>query len=214
MQNLLANATIDQLRDEQFLIDAIRQWGIINDPAIDFGKVNEPFRTANGMFQQPEQLAPALIFLSHKKITSYIEVGTFTGATFAFVCSYLSRFNPYLTGTAIDKDHYFDPEMREIAERVCLFQFIKGTSSDIADAECDLCLLDADHKLASIKKDYIEVGKHAKICMIHDINDEGTVKERDGSGTVEFWKSIKKPKDKEFVNHPEGKNIMGIGITL
>lgn len=210
--NSVLNSTIEHLRDEELLIDLIRQWGLICDPAIDFGQVNEPFRTGNGMFQQPEQLAPALIFLSHKDINSYAEIGTFTGATFAFICSYLSKFNPNMKAIAIDKDNPIHPDMMRLAMEACPVEFRFGTSADVAGREFDLCMIDADHRYTSVKEDYYNVGRLAKYCFFHDIIDEGTVKDRDDSGTVKFWNEVKTKNSYEFISHPENKKVMGIGI--
>lgn len=206
---MIKNSSIDQLRDEDNLTRIIQSWGLINDQAINFGYDNcrQPF----GIFQQPEQLAPALIYLSYKGIKEYLEVGTFVGSSTTFISIYLSRFNKLHT-LAIDLLNRYDDNLLRLANQYAYVEFHQGTSSDIKNYPCDLCFIDADHKYESVKQDYENVGKTAEICMFHDINDEGTVKDRDGSGTVKFWNEIKRPESIEFTKHPLGLNVMGIGI--
>lgn len=207
--DLLINSTKEQLRDKDHLIKIIKIWGIIDDPVINFGY--NDCRSQNGLFQQPEQLAPALIYLSKKKIKRYLEIGTFIGSSATFISIYLSRFNE-LSTLAVDRDNNYDQNLLNLANKYSKVEFLKGTSDDIKGYKSDLCFIDADHKYQSVKNDYQNIGGTAKICMFHDINDEGTVKDRDGSGTVRFWNEIKKPEYLEFKDHPLGLNVMGIGI--
>lgn len=207
--DLLINSTKEQLRDKDHLINIIKTWGLIDDPVINFGY--NDCRSQSGLFQQPEQLAPALIYLSDKNIHKYLEIGTFIGSSPTFISIYLSRFNDLHT-LAVDRDNDYDQNLLTLANKYSKVEFLKGTSDDIKGYESDLCLIDADHKYDSVKNDWQNIGKTAKICMFHDINDEGTVKDRDGSGTVRFWNEIKKPEYLEFKDHPLGLNVMGIGI--
>lgn len=207
--NLLTISTKDQLRDEGYLINIIKVWGLIDDPVINFGYDN--CRSDTGLFQQPEQLAPALIYLSKKKIKKYLEVGTFIGSSPTFISIYLSRFNDLHT-LAVDRDYQYHQVLLDLANKYSKVEFLKGTSDDIKGYKSDLCFIDADHKYDSVKNDYHNIGKTAKICMFHDINDEGTVKDRDGSGTVKFWNEVKKSNSVEFKDHPLSLNVMGIGI--
>lgn len=207
--DLLINSTKEQLRDKDHLIKIIKIWGIIDDPVINFGY--NDCRSQNGLFQQPEQLALALIYLSKKKIKRYLEIGTFIGSSPTFISIYLSRFNE-LSTLAVDRDNNYDQNLLNLANKYSKVEFLKGTSDDIKGYKSDLCFIDADHKYQSVKNDYQNIGGTAKICMFHDINDEGTVKDRDGSGTVRFWNEIKKPEYLEFKDHPLGLNVMGIGI--
>lgn len=206
---MIKNSSVDQLRDEAYLINIIKTWGVINDQVINFG--SDEYRSPFGLFQQPEQLAPALIYLSTKGIKKYLEIGTFIGSSTTFISIYFSRFNKLHT-LAIDLNHNYEEELLRLANQFALVEFHRGTSDDIKGYMSDLCLIDADHKYESVKQDYENVGKTAEICMFHDINDEGTVKDRDGSGTVKFWNEIKRPESIEFTKHPLGLNVMGIGI--
>jgi hypothetical protein len=206
---LIINSTLEELRNEEYLIKIIKLWGIIDDPVINFGY--DDCRSNIGLFQQPEQLAPALIYLSKKKIKNYLEIGTFIGSSPTFISIYLSRFNKLHT-LAVDRDNQYNGTLLELANKFSKVEFLNGTSNDIKEYKSDLCFIDADHKYESVKTDWHNVGKTAKICMFHDINDEGTVKDRDGSGTVKFWNEIKTLKCLEFKQHPLGLNVMGIGI--
>lgn len=206
---MIKESTLEQLRDETHLINIIKRWGVINDQVINFGY--DECRSPLGLFQQPEQLAPALIYLSKKGIKKYLEIGTFIGSSPTFISIYLSRFNDLHT-LAIDINHQYNESLFALANQFSKVEFHLATSNDIKGYESDLCFIDADHKYESVKQDYENVGKTAKICMFHDINDEGTVKDRDGSGTVKFWNEIKKSNSVEFKDHPLSLNVMGIGI--
>lgn len=206
---LIKNSSPEQLRDEEYLIKIIKLWGIIDDPVINFGY--NDCRSNIGLFQQPEQLAPALIYLSKKKIKKYLEIGTFIDSSPTFISIYLSKFNNLQT-LAVDRDNNYNQTLLELANKFAKVDFLNGISDDIKGYKSDLCFIDADRKYESVKNDWQNVGKTAKICMFHDINDEGTVKDRDGGGTVRFWNEIKKPEYLEFKDHPLGLNVMGIGI--
>jgi hypothetical protein len=205
-------ATKEELLSEEYLINLIRQWGIHDDDVINFGDINNPYRSDIGMLQQPEQLSPALIYLSTLDIKKYLEIGTFIGSTCSFIGLYLSRFNPEVSVTAVDRDRDFNPDLFSLCNKHFNLDYIKGTSDDIEEQMFDLCFLDADHKYNSVKKDFNNVKKYTKYLMLHDIIDEGTVKERDDSGTIKFWNEIKNKNCKEFTAHPENLKVMGIGI--
>lgn len=211
--NTILTTDIKNLKDETFLVDLIRQWGVHNDPVIDFGQVNHPYRSDFGVLQQPEQLAPALIFLSDKKINSYCEVGIFSGSNLVFVSAYLLRFNPKLKPTGVDTGRHLD--QRVFNDLPFKVEFILGTSDKVKGRRFDLVFIDADHTYKWVEKDYNNVGKYAKICMMHDIQDEYVVKERDNAGSKKFWEEMKTTKEKvEFLAHPDGLKVLGIGVLL
>lgn len=189
--------------------DLIRAWGLHDDPVIDFGAINEPYRTHLGMLQQPEQLAKALIYLSDFKIKTYLEVGTFWGSTCTFISLYLAKFNPDLKVLGIDNFHDFNQSLLELSGRI---EFRKCTTNDLKGQSFDLCFIDADHSYKGVSTDYENVGKYAKICMFHDIQDEFVVKDRDKAGSKKHWNEIRNGKEVEFLEHPDGKKAMGIGI--
>jgi len=206
---------IENLKNEDFVIGLIRQWGIHNDPVIDFGAVNQDYRSGFGVLQQPEQLAPALIFLSNQKINSYCEVGVFSGSNLILTTAYLSRFNPCIKATGVDTGRHLDP--RVFDSLPFEVEFILGTSDKVKGRRFDLVFIDADHTYKWVKKDYGNVGKYAKICMMHDIQDEFVGQDVDNAGSKKFWEEIKKRTKKktvEFLAHPDGLKALGIGIIL
>lgn len=208
----ILEAPTGQLSFPNYVISLIREWGLHDDTVIDFGEKNEKYRTNLGMLQCPEQLAPALIYLKNFKIKSFMEVGSFTGSTHAFICLYLSRFG--LTDSiTVDLNMDFDPGIQDILRPVLSHRHVKGTSHSVKGVESDLCFIDADHSYEGVRLDYTNVGRYSKICMFHDIIDNYVLKERWDCGTKQFWNEIKLTKfHKEFTAHADKKEIMGIGV--
>jgi hypothetical protein len=55
-----------------------------------------------GIWQLPNQLAPALLLLSQFKIQSYVEVGCGAGGTFMFITEFLRKTNSLQGATCVD----------------------------------------------------------------------------------------------------------------
>ena len=74
----------------------------------------------------------------------------------------------------------------------------------------DLCFIDGDHSYEWVKKDFDNVGKSAKYCMFHDIQDLWI----ENNGAKRLWNEVKSTGDKEFLYQPEGEEYFGIGIKI
>jgi Methyltransferase domain len=244
-------STTDQLVDLKYVESLIQKFGLYWDNRNIYGPPYNHWMNLSihgGMYQQPRQIAQAMIYLHDKEIKSYLEIGAFYGYTFAFVTAYLSKFG-LERAIAFDSNKYFD--MYEQVEKnipSVIMDYIarhgpiernghKGWIKILEGNQYDLVFIDGNHAYSAVKEDYENVGKYAKICMIHDINDMYIEDECEGGGPVQFWKELKydqliKSKlghsfggstgechyvmedreIKEFTYHPEQKRVMGIGI--
>lgn len=208
--NLIRSLEPDQLRSQSIVENLIRvvgivQWGNLGDD--DKWKNKSP--ETPGIYQTPGQLAPALVYLSQFKITSYAEIGMFHGANFVFVAEYLRRFNPRIECLGIDPTDYIHPEIEELIAREGWMAYEKKTSDDFKGKPFDLVFIDGDHTNGWPARDWNNLGKPAGICMIHDIQ-EPTCPE-----CIELWESVKNTKGKiavEFTANCAAVPQQGNGI--
>lgn len=195
------------------LWEMIQEVGLHNDPVVTehYGSTNQHLLRHKGMLQEPHQLRDALQYLGTKKISTYFEVGTFYGSATLVIYSYLKYLNPKLTGISIDivdRGWEFLPYAKSIG-----LDILVGTSDEFKGHRSDICFIDGNHTYEWVKKDYENIGRFAKYCMFHDIQDSG-VRETDEYGTIRFWNEIKTKKDKEFLYHPDGLQCFGIGVKV
>ena len=215
VRNLIRCLSIESLRNPEVVANLTRAFGIVQWGPVSFGK-DEIFKNPTvdmaGIYQTPDQIAEMLVYLSGFKINSFIEVGVFQGGNFFFMSEYLKRFNPNIKCTGIDPTgaQHMNGEIRDIIETDLFLSFKTITSDQVAGMEFDLAFLDGDHSAAWIKKDWDNVGRHAKICAIHDI--QGPV----CPDVVKFWKALKKDnEDKttmEFLKSTTDQPTKGIGV--
>jgi cephalosporin hydroxylase len=214
VQNLIRLLPLETLKDEEIVLNLIRAFGIVQWGTPVFGEDEQWKNTSGdmaGIYQTPGQLAKALIYLSQFKIQSYCEVGVFQGGNFLFVSEYLKRFNPDIQCTGVDPSDYLNPEIRSMIEQSGFMKFFAGTSETIGNENSfDLVFLDGDHSDEWITKDYNNLGKQAKICMMHDIQETSC------PDVVAFWErlksTVKKKIVKEFLEHKASVPLQGIGI--
>ncbi|HUO62258.1 MAG TPA: hypothetical protein VMT97_01040, partial [Terriglobales bacterium] len=88
-------ASPEELRDVDGLTRLVGAAGLARDPR-GLYNVDEVYcnRIPRGLWQISRQFARFLVFLSRRDVGTVLEVGTFTGYTFAVVMTYASRFNP------------------------------------------------------------------------------------------------------------------------
>lgn len=210
--NLIHCLEIESLRNPEVVANLIRAFGLVCWGPPVFGE-DEQFKNhateMAGIYQTPDQLSKALVYLSSFKINTYLEIGVFQGGNFLFVSEYLKRFNPEIKCLGIDPTNYLNPEIRELTELSEWMRLASVTSDKLAGRKFDLVFIDGDHSAEWVKKDYESVGKEAKICMLHDIQ-EGAC-----PAVMEFWAALKnntKKTVKEFIDSPTGAPMQGIGM--
>jgi hypothetical protein len=208
VRSLIQNLSVEDLAKPQVVADLIRAFGIVQwGPAVfgDEERFKNQFTEMAGIYQTPPQMAAALVYLSKFKIETYCEIGVFQGGNFIFVTEYLKRFNPELQGVALDPTDFLNPQIKQIIDTEPHLSFLANTSKRIEGWKFDLCMIDGDHSEFWVNEDWNNLGKFAKICMIHDINENSCPAVR------MFWNSIKKGQWAEFVSPLP---LQGIGIIV
>lgn len=175
----------------------------------------------NGLWQTPMQLAAFLIALREVgPVETYLEVGTMSGYTVTVAAAYLSRFGLRRVDTYDVAD--LCPEgVRDIWARLGLpitrhvFQDPGKEMDGVLLPEYDLAFIDGDHSSDGVIQDYVRLRDRSRMLAFHDINDHFC----DAVGRA--WQLIKAAhssrelafQPREFVGHPNGFNLMGIGLV-
>lgn len=210
VQNLIKCLDFGSLRNAEVVANLIRAFGIVQWGPDVFGGdeiFKNRFGDMAGIYQTPNQIAKALVYLSEFEINSYLEVGVFQGGNFIFVSEYLQRFNPNIQCLGIDPTGYLNDEIGIIIDRESWMSFNKtSTSDDLKGKKFDLVFIDGEHTGEWVRKDWENVGCHAKICMIHDIQETTC------PDIIKFWATVKTEKSIEFLDHTSPVPLQGIGI--
>ena len=77
----------------------------------------------------------------------------------------------------------------------------------------DLVLIDGDHSFEWAWADYVNVGRNARVCAFHDVNN-APYREMHLGGVCALWEKVKQSEGgdfREFFEHPS-REIMGIGV--
>lgn len=211
----IENTETEKLADGAFLEAKIRQIGLRHDGRGLYGDDGRDMNfLAPGLWQIPGQLAGAMALLARHRIASFLEVGTADGFTFSFMAACLLRLNPGLKATTIDINP--NPASSSRIAFAAPVEFVVGKTSDaFAERVFDLVFIDGNHSYEWVVRDYQNVGRQARVCMFHDINDQLC-----GEQSVpRFWKELKVAESgradfHEFLFHSSSDKVMGIGIRI
>lgn len=213
VQNLIRRLDEKSLKNSEVVAYLVRAFGIVQwGPAV-FGD-DEKFKNSSldmaGIYQTPDQIAKALVYLTDFKINHFLEVGTFQGGNFLFVSEYLRRFNPDIWCLTIDPTNYLNPEVQEIIDAEDWLTFTPVNSDAMSWKQFDLVFIDGDHTSEWMEKDWNNVGRRAKICMIHDIQETTC------PDIVAFWENLKMIEGRkmvEFLDYSSAIPLQGIGMV-
>ncbi|HYR57766.1 MAG TPA: class I SAM-dependent methyltransferase, partial [Chthoniobacteraceae bacterium] len=169
-----------------------------------------------GVIQLPREFARWLLLLAEYRPATYLEIGCFNGATASLAAAYLQRFNPALEAAAIDiwPGFLFFAEVRAL---IPLRYLVGKTSYDFADEKFDAVFIDGDHSFDWAWADYQNVGRAARICALHDVNN-APYRELPLGGVCGVWELLKREEAGgaelvEIFEHPS-RDIMGIGVRI
>ncbi|WP_197526315.1 class I SAM-dependent methyltransferase [Botrimarina colliarenosi] len=208
-----ANLPNEQLRDVEVIANLIRGIGLRYDARGLYGEEARYMNaTTDGLWQLPLQLANALVVLADQEIKTFLEVGTHSGFTGAVITAYLHRLQPGLQALTIDPFPSF--RNYELVRQKLPLEYRRCTTSDLMGETFDCVLIDGDHSYEAVKRDYEIVGRTARVCLFHDIDDDLS-----GHDNVpRFWRELVSGGDfdqtYEFTQSPPGKRVMGIGVGV
>lgn len=192
-------------------LDIIREFGLINDLTLptlygDERKYMLADRNELGVYQTPVQFAELLKLIETIDIRSYLEVGVFRGGTFLFMKYLIEQTNFDVWFNCIDPTDNIHPSAKKEIEPY----LIKGVVSDaLKGVRYDCVFIDGDHSYDWVKRDFENVGKYAKICILHDIAEPTC------PGVVKFWNEIKgNGVSYEFIETLGGYKHQGIGVLI
>lgn len=213
VRNLIRCLEIENLKNPDVVANLVRVFGIMPwvHPGMELSGPEVQFINPDGMAsigQTPDQIAKALVYLSGFKIDSFCEIGICYGGNFLFTSEYLRRFNSDIQCTGIDPTNYLDADIRGIVNATAWMEFISATSDAVAGRKFDFVFLDGEHSTAWLVKDYENVGKYAKFCGFHDLQDSLW------PDVAAFWATLESAKKEkvEFLDDPSGRKTHGIGI--
>ncbi|HYC02351.1 MAG TPA: class I SAM-dependent methyltransferase [Azospirillaceae bacterium] len=186
---MMLDAPAERLADRAFLLDLVRRVGIPFNDWPNFAAYQD-FQNASraGLIQVPGEYVDFLLLLRRHRIHSFCEIGTDRGGFAALTCAYLTRvcgLEEYhvvdIADVFHDRDHF--------AARLPITFHIPATSDDLAGHPFDVVFIDGDHSYDWAKRDFLNLGRHARLCCFHDI--KGHEYDHLGGGIVRFWGEIK-----------------------
>lgn len=178
-----------ELVNRAFLLDKIKAFGCTYQGWDLYSPYQQYLNASDyGPIQIPTELADFLIYCIHKKPGSFLEIGVMYGGFSVFCCAVLSKFHPDFKYTCVDIEDNFR-DWNYFSSILPLEKAIPKTSADFINSKFDVVYIDADHSYHGMKKDFVNVGRYAKICAFHDIN-AAEYDYLDG-GTRRCWNDIK-----------------------
>ncbi len=204
---MLSVKTIEQIQD------LVLRAGLYDDGRPLYAEKYRPYFSSAGIWQQPEELAAFLYHLQRYTIESFFEIGTFQGRTFQIIADFL---------TAINSNTYcctVDPVAHVQCVRDTRYNYYVGTSKDFVGRQFDLVFIDGDHSAESARADYENVGRHARLCAFHDIDDVFIARAYPDGGCPQMWQEVKTARAHtheifEFVAADKPSQNMGIGLLV
>jgi hypothetical protein len=195
------------------IVAFVLSYGIQQDHRPLYAEKYLPHCQPLGMWQQPEELAGLLHYLQNHRIASFLDIGTFNGATFKCVSDFLTQLNPNVACTTVD--------VREAYPRITdpSYTYKIGTSADFKEQVFDLVFIDGDHDYGPSQCDFEFVGQRAKFCVLHDISDEFVFGDCAGGGCTQLWRDLKLRLVSshtciEFIAADKPTQNMGIGLLI
>jgi len=216
----ILGASEEELGALEWLVEMIREVGLVPIPeaAVTYeGEEDFINGTQQGLIQLPREFARWLLLLGEVRPRSYLEIGCFNGATASLAAAYLHRLVPEARVVTCDVFPAFLFHSLA-ADLVPLGYRVGKTSYDFAQEEFDAVFIDGDHSFEWAWADYVNVGRRARLCGLHDV-ENAAYRELHLGGVCGVWDLIRREEGgagvefRDIVEHPTGE-IMGIGVRL
>jgi hypothetical protein len=213
--NVLLSAPLNKLREVDFLEHMVRMAGLFPDGRGIYGPENNEYQNQQmGAWQNPRELAEFMVYLQGFRIESYLDIGTFYGWTCSLISAVLVRFNPEIKVTAIDPQVWWStyPQIANVLP----IRYLQETSDSLVGQKFDFVFIDGNHEYSASKRDFENVGRLARICALHDANDDyirGCPYQ--AGGVTKLWDELKaQMTHREFFASQHGMKFMGIGVLV
>ena len=214
--SVILSAPIEKIKDVSFLEHMIRLAGLFPDPSNPYGPDAAYLNKVDGLWKTPTQLAEFLVYLQRYRIETCLDVGVTNGYACAIMTAVLLRLNPGLQVTAIDSDRSWD--LYATVSGLLPITYRQEGAESHASKKYDLVVLDGNHSYAAARKNFEVVGRNSKLCALHDSNDDyNRACPYMRGGMPKLWEELKAQDgqaSKEFFQHPDGRNVMGIGLLV
>ncbi|HYE48751.1 MAG TPA: class I SAM-dependent methyltransferase [Azospirillaceae bacterium] len=186
---MVLDAPPERLGERAFLMDVVRRVGIPFNDWPNLGAYQD-FHNASraGLIQVPGEYVDFLLMLRNRRIHSFCEIGTDRGGFAVLTCAYLMRACGLEEYHVVDVADVFH-DRAHFAARLPITFHIPATSDDLAGHPFDVVFIDGDHSYGWAKRDFLNLGRHARLCCFHDI--KGHEYDGMGGGIVRFWGEIK-----------------------
>ena len=208
-------APLTDLESLPWLTDVLREVGLVPIPDAEVtyeGELDHLNGSQQGLIQLPREFARWLRLAAEVRPATYLEIGCFNGATATVAAAYLQRFNPAFTATTLDVWPAF-VFYHEVRDLVPLLYVVGKTSFDFSGQVFDVVFIDGDHSFDWAWADYQNVGRTARLCGLHDVNN-APYRDLPLGGVCGAWDLIKRDEPgalTEIFEHPS-REIMGIGV--
>jgi hypothetical protein len=189
-----------KLRDRDEMRRVIAESGLNGEFAGDWPpELHKYLGVGMNIWQYPVQFADYLIFLSHFKIESYLEIGVRDGGTMVLTVEYLSRFNTFKEAIGVDIALNF-PTVDEARRFNPVYSAVwcsSQTDKFKKFMECyhfDMVMVDGEHSVVGMNNDFDNAkAGGAKLITCHDICNAGMTDE-----CVKGWGEIKRRHNRDF----------------
>jgi hypothetical protein len=204
-----------ELSDRAFLLEAVRGVGVPFNIWGGYGAFLGYGNSSDlGMIQVPTEYVDLLLMLRRHRVRSFCEIGVDFGGFAVLTAAYLKRM------CGLEEYHCLDVRPRfadrEFYERILPLVFhVPATSNDLCGRAFDVVFCDGDHSYWWTKRDFLNLGRYARIYCLHDIKAH-EYDSLDG-GVVRFWAELKESFRGRCsileISH-SGPAWMGIGVAF